>query len=125
MSPTALRDREFATLIILRMPLAPPPLSWAKRALCANDFRASLHLHIQEQLARIAVLSARPELCLLSSVPLRRLSGLDPNIISAIEERMRFGTTVELDAGSCLGPPIAVENSPKLYYDVTLTRSLL
>ncbi len=47
------------------------------------------------------------------------------NVLSAIEERMRFGTTVELDSVSCLGPPIAVENSPKMYYDVNLTRSLL
>jgi hypothetical protein len=53
------------------------------------------------------------------------LKGLDPAVVSAIEDRMRFGTTVELDPESCLGPPIVVENSPKMYYDVALTRILL
>ena len=38
---------------------------------------------------------------------------------------MRFGATVELDSESCIGPPLAVENSPKMYYDVVLTRTLL
>ncbi len=107
------------------MPLAAPLLSWVQRALCANDQLAFLWLKIQEQLVRIAVLSARPEPCLLSSRPLWHLKGVDMNVVSAIEERMRFGATVELDSESCLGPPIAVENSPKVYYDVALTRTLL
>ena len=116
---------QFAANITLQMPLSPPPLSWAERALCSNDRLAFLQLQIQEQLARIAVLSARPEPCLLSSLPLQSLRGVDLRVGAAIEERMRCGTTVELDAGSCLGPPLAVENSPKMYYDVALTRSLL
>jgi hypothetical protein len=115
----------FASSVVLQMPLAPPALSWAERALCANDYKSSLHLQIQEQLARIAVLSARPEPCLLTSASLLSIHGIDPRIVSAIEERMRFGTTVELDSQACLAPPIAVENSPKLYYDVALTRTLL
>jgi hypothetical protein len=110
---------------LLQPPIAPPVLSWAERALCADDYKSSLHLRIQEQLARIAVLSARPEPCLLSSAPLLHIRGIDLDVVSAIEERMRFGTTVELDPESCLGPQIAVENSPKLYYDIAVTRSLL
>jgi hypothetical protein len=38
---------------------------------------------------------------------------------------MRFGTTVELDPIACLGPSFVTENSPKMYYDVALTRNLL
>jgi hypothetical protein len=38
---------------------------------------------------------------------------------------MRNGTTVELDPISCLGDSIATENSPKMYYDILLSRNLL
>lgn len=118
-------DIEFATIITLQMPLPAPRLSWAERALCSNNHLVFLHLQIQEHLTRIAILSACPEPCLLSSRPLGYLDGVDRSIVLAIEERMRFGTTVELDSESCLGPPLAVENSPKMYYDVVLTRALL
>jgi hypothetical protein len=83
------------------------------------------YLLLQQNLAQQAVDLAHPEPCLLSALPLRNIADLDRDIIAAIEERMRFGTTVELDPLTCLGPSFTTENSPKMYYDVALTRSLL
>jgi hypothetical protein len=107
------------------MPISPPLLSWEERAMRTNDLITALYLHEQQELAQRAVILARPEPCLLTTRPLHRLRAIDSTIISAIEERMRIGTTVELDPFKCLGPSIASENSPRMYYDIALTRSLL
>jgi hypothetical protein len=82
-------------------------------------------LQLQQFLAQQAVDVAHPEPCVLSTDPLRNIPGVDPVVLTAIEERMRFGTTVELSPMTCLGPSLKTGNSPKLYYDVALTRTLL
>jgi hypothetical protein len=116
---------EFAKPILLQSPLPPPLLSWPERALRDNDLRAAQILQHQHKLAQRAVEMSRPEPCLLTTLPLHSIGGIDSAIIAAIEERMRFGTTVELDPIACLGPSFVTENSPKLYYDISLSRSLL
>jgi hypothetical protein len=116
---------KFAQIILLHIPLLPPLLSWPERAMQSNDFRSAKYLQHQQELAQQAINSSRPEPCLLTSRPLCNLPGVDGVVIAAIEERMRFGTTVELDPVACLGPSFVTVNSPKMYYDITLTRSLL
>jgi hypothetical protein len=116
---------KFAQIILLHIPLLPPLLSWPERAMQSNDFRSAKYLQHQQELAQQAINLSRPEPCLLTSRPLCNLPGVDGVVIAAIEERMRFGTTVELDPVACLGPSFVTVNSPKMYYDITLTRSLL
>jgi hypothetical protein len=110
---------------VLQFPIPTPSLSWPQRAIRDSNPRFASYLLEQQNLAQLAVDRARPEPCLLSSLPLRNIIGVDRDIVAVIEERMRFGTTVELDPLSTLGPSFTTENSPKLYYDVVLTRSLL
>ncbi len=115
----------FAQTVVLQLPISPPLLSWLQRALRDNDLRMASYLQAQQSLAQLAVQLSNPEPCLLSTLPLHNIAGLDRNFIFAIEERMRVGATVELDSLSCLGPSFTTENSPKMYYDVALTRTLL
>jgi hypothetical protein len=116
---------KFALPILLQLPIPPPTLSWPQRALRNNDLGMASYLQMQQNIAQKAVDLARPEPCLLSTLPLYDIACLDNDIVAAIEERMRFGATVELDPLSCLGPAFTTENSPKMYYDVALTRTLL
>jgi hypothetical protein len=116
---------KFAQVVLLLDPLLPPLFSWPERALLNNDIRTAKYLQHQQELAQRAVDLSCPEPCLLTSRPLRNLPGIDSGVVAAIEERMRFGTTVELDPVACLGPSFVTVNSPKMYYDVALTRSLL
>jgi hypothetical protein len=116
---------QFAKPIALQIPLSPPLLSWPHRALRDNDLRMADILQTQHFLAQQAVNDAHPEPCLLSTAPLCDIPNVDFSVLAAIEERMRMGTTVELDPLTCIGPSFVTENSPKMYYDVALTRTLL
>jgi hypothetical protein len=124
-SYSAVAVLKFAQPIMLQIPLPPPVLLWPHRALRDSDMQMASVLQIQQFLAQQAVDAAHPEPCLLSTAPLRNVPGVDLDVIAAIEERMRVGTTVELDPLACLGPSFTTENSPKMYYDIALTRSLL
>jgi hypothetical protein len=116
---------DYAQPVLLQFPLPLPLFSWPQRALRNNDLRFARYLQQQQEIAQYAVDSSKPEPCLLTTRPLRNLPGIDSTVIDAIEERMRFGTTVELNPHACLGPSFVTENSPKIYYDINLTRNLL
>jgi hypothetical protein len=123
-SYSAVAVLKFAQPIMLQIPLPPPVLLWPHRALRDSDMQMASVLQIQQFLAQQAVDAAHPEPCLLSTAPLRNVPGVDLDVIAAIEERMRVGTTVELDPLACLGPSFTTENSPKMYYDTAILKKI-